>query len=147
VIVLLLLAAAAVGGALAIQVAMNTMMGNYAAGAAGATLLSFLTGALALALVMVLARSSWPTPRLVAGAPWWAWFGGVLGGVYVLVTVVLSNKLGPGPMFAAIVAGQMVTAIVLEHFGWLGVPQHPVSVARAFGVVMLVGGVALIRRG
>jgi bacterial/archaeal transporter family-2 protein len=147
VIVLLLLAAVAVGGALAIQVAMNTTMGTYAGGAAGATLLSFLTGALALALVMVVARSEWPSYRVVAGAPWWAWFGGVLGGVYVLVTVLLSNRLGPGPMFAAIVAGQMVTALVLEQFGWLGVPQHPVGVARAIGVAMLVGGVALIRWG
>lgn len=143
---MLLLAAAAVGGALAIQVAMNTMMRNYAGTAAGATLLSFITGALAVTLVMLLTRTTWPNAKELGGAPWWAWFGGVLGGTYVLVTVLLSNRLGPGPMFAAIVAGQMATAIALEHFGWLGVPQHPVSATRVLGVALLVGGVALIRR-
>jgi uncharacterized membrane protein YdcZ (DUF606 family) len=33
----------------------------------------------------------------------------------------------------------------LDHFGWLGLPMHPVKPIRLFGLALLVIGVILIR--
>ncbi len=143
---LLLLAAAAIGAALTVQVAMNTALRAYAGTPAGATLISFAVGAAAVAVFLIATRQPWPSGRALAGAPAWAWFGGVLGGTYVLVTVVLSPRLGPGPLFGAIVAGQMATALLLQQFGVLGVPQRAVTPIQLLGVALIVGGVLLIRR-
>jgi len=48
-------------------------------------------------------------------------------------------------MIALIVAGQMMTSVVLDHFGWLGYQIHPISVVRILGVFLLLGGVVLVR--
>jgi transporter family-2 protein len=48
-------------------------------------------------------------------------------------------------MVALIVAGQMMASLALDHFGWLGYQVHPANGLRMLGVVLLVGGVVLIR--
>ncbi|MCK9916271.1 DMT family transporter [Microbacteriaceae bacterium K1510] len=44
------------------------------------------------------------------------------------------------------VTGQMVVALAVDHYGWLGVAQRPIDVPKMIGVALLVGGVVLIRR-
>ena len=46
------------------------------------------------------------------------WCGGLLGAFYVGATIVLSPRLGAATLFGVIVAGQMATAVVLDHFGY-----------------------------
>ena len=48
--------------------------------------------------------------------------------------------------FSLIVAGQMIVTLVLDHFGFLGLDQRPVSLPRVLGVLLIIGGVVLIRR-
>ena len=45
-----------------------------------------------------------------------------------------------------VVAGQLVASLVLDHFGWLGFPQHTLSVPRAIGALLILAGVLLVRR-
>jgi bacterial/archaeal transporter family-2 protein len=146
VIVVLLLVAAAAGAALTVQVACNTQLSRVIGSPIEATLCSFLVGSLALAVYVLAAREPVPSAARLVAAPWWSWIGGLLGGAYVLCTILLAPRLGPGPMFGAIVAGQMAVAVLIEHFGVLGIAPHPASVARVAGIVLIVAGVVLIRR-
>jgi bacterial/archaeal transporter family-2 protein len=141
---LLVLGSVALGTGLTLQIAMNTRMRAFAAGPFGAALLSFVVGALALATVLALARAPWPG-RELAQAPWWTWWGGLMGALYVLGAVLIAPRIGPGPLLALVVMGQMSAALVLEHYGWLGTVRHPVSAVRILGVLMIVVGAALVR--
>lgn len=141
---LLLLGSVALGIGLTLQIAMNTRMRAFAAGPFGAALLSFLVGALALATVLALVRAPWPG-RELAQAPWWVWCGGMMGALYVLGAVLIAPRIGPGPLLALVVMGQMSAALVLEHYGWLGTIRHPVSAVRILGVLLIVVGAALVR--
>jgi bacterial/archaeal transporter family-2 protein len=141
-----LLFAAAAGGALAVQVAMNSELGRQLRHPAAATLCSFLVGSAGLVIYMLAVRDPAPNVRALAGAPWWALCGGLLGAAYVMSTVVLTPRLGPGVMLGAIVAGQMVVALILEHLGALDVAHHPITLVRVAGVALIVAGVVLIRR-
>jgi transporter family-2 protein len=142
----LLFAAAAAGGLLAVQVAANSSLGQHLGRAAGATLVSFVVGSIGLVLYMLVIRESWPSSRALASSPWWALCGGLLGAAYVMTTVVVTPKLGPGLTLGAVVAGQMIVALVLEQMGALDVAPHPVTPLRALGVALIVAGVALLRR-
>lgn len=146
VIVVLLLAAAMAGAALTVQVACNTQLRAQLGSPAVATLCSFLVGSIALAAYLAAAREPLPATARLAGAPWWSWIGGLLGGAYVFATIILAPRLGSAPMFGAIVAGQMASAVVVEHFGALGVAPHSASWPRAAGVALIVAGVIVIRR-
>jgi transporter family-2 protein len=141
---LFLLGSVVLGTGLTLQIAMNTRMRAFASGPFGAALMSFVVGALALAMVLALARAPWPG-RELAQAPWWTWCGGLMGALYVLGAVLIAPRIGPGPLLALVVMGQMSAALVLEHYGWLGTVRHPVSVVRILGVVLIVVGAALVR--
>ena len=43
-------------------------------------------------------------------------------------------------LIAALVAGQMVASLVVDHFGWIGFPVHHVSAGRVVGLVLLFAG-------
>jgi transporter family-2 protein len=66
--------------------------------------------------------------------------------VYVLAAVVLAPKLGAGTLVAAVVAGQMVTSLLLDHYGLIGFPVHSLSLARLLGAAFVIAGVILIQR-
>ena len=60
-----------------------------------------------------------------------------------LVTV---RSLGAGGVTAATIAGQLATAVVVDHFGLLGVERQPVTALRLVGIALLAGGVFLVVR-
>lgn len=144
-IVALLLALLA-GAALTVQVGLNNGLRIVLADAVLAALASFLVGAVVLVAVAVASRSALPAASRIAAYPWWTWLGGTLGAAYVLSTIVLAPRLGPGLLFGAVVLGQMAASVVVEHFGLLGFDRHPASLVRVAGVLLIVGGVALVRR-
>ncbi len=64
----------------------------------------------------------------------------------MLAAVVLAPKLGAGTLVAAVVAGQMFTSLLLDHYGLIGFPVHSLSLVRFLGAVLVIAGVILIQR-
>jgi transporter family-2 protein len=146
---LLALAAALAGCGLAFQAAVNAQMRAFVSHPLVAALASFAigTGALAvLAGVAMLAGAPRPAMARVLEAPWWVWVGGLLGAYYIFTTVTVTTRLGPAVFLALVIAGQLVTAVAIEHAGALGVARQPVSAGRIAGVALMVLGVVLLRR-
>jgi transporter family-2 protein len=131
------------GMAQALQAAVNAQLRAAVQSPLWAALISFLVGTLGLALLVLATRASIP-------AQWpsrpWVWCGGLLGVLYVCAAILLLPRLGAGTMLALFVAGQMSTALVLDHFGILGVPVHTTSPGRLLGALLVVAGVILLRR-
>ncbi len=100
------------------------------------------------ALMVVLAVATWqPLPAgWVASSPWWVWMGGLIGALYVLGSLALVSRLGAAFLFALLVVGQMLSSVIVDHYGWLGVPVHAVNPWRLLGAAFLIAGVVLIRR-
>ena len=106
---------------------------------------SFAIGTMGLVLVAVGARVRLPnTP--ISTIPWWHWTGGLLGAIYITAAVILAPRLGAAAMMAAVVAGQMVTSLVLDTRGLVGFSQQPLTPARLCGGLLVIAGVALISR-
>lgn len=55
-------------------------------------------------------------------------------------------KIGPGLTFGLVVAGQLITSMVIEHFQIMGTPHQPISVGRIVGVLLIVGGVIAVKK-
>jgi transporter family-2 protein len=90
-------------------------------------------------------RTLVPDIGRLTGGPWWLLTGGLMGACIVAASLFLVGKLGSGVLFALLVTGQMFAAMVMDHFGVLGLPVHHVNGQRVVGVVLLLAGVALIR--
>ncbi|MBH3410201.1 DMT family transporter [Pseudomonas putida] len=79
--------------------------------------------------------------------PWWLWIGGVLGALYVAGAAALTPKLGTAGFLVLVVAGQILTSVIVDHFGLMGVASKPVNLARVAGVLLILGGVLLVQGG
>lgn len=135
------------GLGIALQTSVNLELRQRLGQPVLAALVSFLVGTLALAVLWVAtARGAGrPLAANVAGAPWWAWIGGLFGAYFIFSAIIATQRLGPALFFGLVVAGQLVASAVIEHFGWFGVPRHPFSLLRAGGAVLLMAGLALMR--
>ncbi len=70
-------------------------------------------------------------------APWWAYFGGPLGVIFVASGSWLIVRIGATNTALLVIGGQMVTGIVLDLMSG----QKPVLWASALGVLMIISGV------
>jgi transporter family-2 protein len=141
----LLLLAALAGALLPVQAGVNAQLRATLGDPLAATLVSFLIGSVALGLVMVGARIPLHLAPALGRAPWWHWTGGLLGAVYVALIIVLAPRLGAAALIAAVVAGQMLASLALDHWALVGFEPHPLSVQRLLGAALVIGGVALVR--
>jgi transporter family-2 protein len=137
---------ALVGMALAVQVGLNSIVRLHVGSAAGAALINFIVGTVALAAALLVTRAPTPTASPLAGIPWWAWFAGLAGASYVASSAFIGPLIGGAAFIALIVAGQMIGAMALDHFGALGFPERPVDGLRVAGAVLIVLGVVLLSR-
>jgi bacterial/archaeal transporter family-2 protein len=142
----LLLCALAAGALLPMQAGINAQLKQHLGTPVQAVCVSVVVSAIALWLYLLIARVPFPTFAAMAEVPPWVWVGGGLcGAAYLPLTLVLAQRLGAGTLFALVIAGNMLMSLTLDHFGWLGLPMHPVNPIRLFGLALLVIGVVLIR--
>lgn len=91
-----------------------------------------------------------PTPLPTLGdlkeMKWWAPLGGIVGAVAVFAGLTLVQKVGVGAINGLTICANLIASIVIDHFGLIGVPDHPLSWLRALGAVLMVGGVALVMK-
>ena len=78
--------------------------------------------------------------------PWWALIGGLVGAVQVYAGLTLVHKVGAGSFMALTVTAALAMSLLVDHFGWLRVHPHPISIGRVVGGVLMVGGVALVTK-
>lgn len=142
---LFFLFAVAAGAGVAVQAAINSRLRFALGEPIWAACAQFTIGLAVLALVALVSRTALPPAGAFVRAPWWMWTGGIFGAVFIIMTVVATPRLGAGLMLAAVIVGQLVAAIVIDHYGLFGGEVIPVSAARVGGVLLLVAGVALIR--
>lgn len=142
-----LLLAVIAGAILPVQATMNAKMAKFAASPVLAALLSFLAGTVAL-IAYVLATQPNVSAQLtgVRQAPLYVWLAGLMGAFYVVVSISLLPRLGVALTFSLIIAGQMLVTLVVDHYGLLDVPVKTINVPRLIGILLIVGGVILIRK-
>jgi transporter family-2 protein len=106
---------------------------------------SFAVGLLALLIAYAFFnQNSLPTLDSIRQVSWWKLTGGLFGAFYVLTVIFIIRDIGPANMICLVVAGQMLAALVIDHYGLQGFAIHQVTLPRIFGALLVVFGVYLI---
>jgi len=142
---LYLLFAFAAGAVLPFQTGSNAQLGGWLHSPVRAAFVSFLVGTIALLIVSAFVRKPLPSLARLGDVPWWVWIGGLLGAFYVAGSIVTAPKLGAVTLAAAIIFGQTLASVLVDQFGWVGFKEHHASPGRLVGVVLVAGGVVLVR--
>lgn len=134
------------GIAITIQSGINSQLRTAIQHPLLAAFISFVVGTVALAILLLFSKETFPGLNTYSDIEWYKYSGGLLGAFVVTVTLISVTQIGAGNMFVLIVAGQLVTAVLMDHFGVLGMRYNPVSIQKLFGICLLVLGAWLVNK-
>ena len=80
----------------------------------------------------------------LSGVPWWAWFGGLFGAVYVLTSIFFAEKLGAAIFIGLTVTAGVTTSVIMDNYGLVGFKQHALGIGRIIGCLFMLSGLALV---
>lgn len=134
------------GTLMPLQAGINGQLARHTGNVMVAALLSFLVGTVAL-LVIVLYQRATPGLAVLRELSWWHWGGGLLGAYFIATAAFAGPRIGALLFMALVLAGQLGMALLLDHQGWVGFREAPISVGKIAGLALVVAGVWMIRRG
>lgn len=130
---------------LSTQAGVNAQLRTVVGNPALAALISFLVGTFVLFVYVLVFNDQ--QPKLLdslRGMSLYKWSGGVIGAMYVTGIIIIAPRIGATNTAALIVAGQILFALFLDHFGLLGFVQHSINYMRLAGAFLLIAGVFMI---
>ncbi len=142
--ILWIILASAGGACIAIQAAANGSLRTNLGDPRYAAFFSICGTITTAVLVMLAIRPSLPPAAAFRAAPWWNWAGGPLGALFVLAGASLTPKLGSASFIAAVVGGQLVCSLLLDHFGLMDLRHQELSAGKLVGAAMVFIGVLLV---
>jgi transporter family-2 protein len=131
------------GAAVALQPSINARLAGKT-GLLESACISFAVGTAAL-LLAVLGSGRW-TVKGLSDTVWWEWTGGLLGAFFVSATILAVPRIGTTATMAATITAQLLTALVLDHFGLFGFGGAQIDLKRSVGAFLLIIGAWLIIR-
>lgn len=134
------------GVLLPLQAGINSQLARSIDSVLAAALISFLVGTLGL-LALVLLQRELPSLDNLRQLHAWHWLGGLLGAFFIATAAYASPRTGALVFMLLVLAGQMAMALVLDHFGWAGYREAPVSAGKLAGLVLVIAGIWLVQRG
>lgn len=143
---LLLLIAVVTGLFVAFQGLVNSQLGIILSHPYHATFISFFVGTLAMVVFLLITGIGFPDIAHLKRAPWYLFLGGVMGGIFVTVALILVPKLGVASVVMGMFVGQIIASMLIDHFGLLGSPQIVLEPNRMIGAGLMIAGLWFINQ-
>ena len=81
--------------------------------------------------------------RAAAQEPAWLWIGGLMSVFIVLAVTVAPPRIGVAATIGVVIAGNLVSAAVIDRYGLFGQDVIPIDRWRLLGLLLLAAGAAL----
>lgn len=135
----------AMGLLMPLQTAANSRLRGVVGPAYVSTLVSFSVSTIALLLVSLVAGMPiLPTSGMLAAAPWWSWFVGLVAVVTITIAIHLFKEIGQLQAMIIPMFSQLIFSLLIDHFGWFGSRVIPLNGQRILGALLLIAGVTLV---
>jgi transporter family-2 protein len=77
---------------------------------------------------------------------WYLYVGGILGVAILAAPILLVPRIGATPTLIAIILGQSLVALLIDHFGLFAAPKVEINLARVVGVLLVAVGAYFVGR-
>ena len=135
------------GLVLPVQTLVNTRLRASTGTPFSSSLISFAVGTVTLLVIATAITGGTFGISQAFGEPLWIWFGGLLGVVALTGNILLFPHLGAVQTVVLPIAGQIMMGVVIDHFGFFDSPASPLTIVRAVGALVTLGGVIAIVAG
>jgi transporter family-2 protein len=131
------------GGLIAVQSVLNSSLGLRLGSLGSVLILTFISlvvlTVLTFALPSTIDFSSFP-----GLSEWYLYMGGVLGIAILVAPIYLVPRIGTASTLIAIVLGQSLFALIIDHFGLFASPKIEINLVRGIGVLLVAIGAYLV---
>lgn len=131
-----------------VQTAINSKLGQAIHSTLMASLVSFTVGFIVLLLIKTVLNTSFKleTKDETHGKLKPIYFiGGTLGVVYITANIFLMPYLGAALTTVAGMLGQMIIALIIDHFGLLGIYERKITPRKLVSIMIILIGILLLR--
>mgnify|MGYP001069334067 CR=1 FL=1 len=133
------------GGMIAVQSVLNSSLGQRVGNLGSVLVLTFIS-AISLILLILIFPATSNLRNLPGLSEWYLYVGGVLGVAILAAPIFLVPRIGTTSTLVAIVLGQLLLAMLIDHFGFFASPKIEMNIARVLGVLLVAGGAFLVGR-
>ena len=140
---LALLLACSSGVLMAVQGSLNTVLSKVI-GLLEATFIVQLTGTIAVAVIIFLLKMGKGNLYALPEAPWYSYFCGIVGVAIIYLVAASIPEVGVANATTAIIVGQVLTAIIIDHIGAFGLAQLAFGWTQLAGLIFLTIGAKLL---
>ena len=134
------------GSLMTVQAILNAQMRLKLGSVFYCAFISMLTTALILIGVALLIRHSVKRfLKIKVQGRYWIFIGGVCGASYIIAMALLVPILGAATLMTLGIAGQLLSSLIIDHFGLLEQKLRKVGLAQILGLMLIIGAAVLMR--
>lgn len=140
--ILYLLTGFIVGMGLSMQTSINGRLRKSVGSPFLTSLISFAVSTVFIAILAYIQTNTLIIPAdFFHHQPLWIWFGGFFGCIFLTGNILLFPKLGAVQTVIFPVLGQILAGLLIDEFGFFHAPLAPMTLYKALGTVLVLGGV------
>jgi transporter family-2 protein len=64
--------------------------------------------------------------------------------VFAIAWILQPGRMDAGSFFITLLAGQVITGLILSHFGLFGQEVVPITLIKVIGVALMIGGAGIV---
>jgi transporter family-2 protein len=136
-----------VGALITFQPPMNAILTRATGNPFGATVISILVALTTALLILTVTGRGDLSRAALTSVPWWVYLAGVIGALYVASGAVIAPVTGGLLFFVCVIAGQLIGATIIDHFGAFGLAVREITIWRVMGLVLVMSGAVMVLRG
>lgn len=134
----------AAGIGIPVLAALNAALGIRLGSPVSAALILFTVALISVGVTAAITGA--PGLGLAGQQPGHLFLAGVLVAFYVLSITWIAPKFGVGNAIFFVLLGQIISATIIGHFGWLGVRPEPLTMVRLSGILLMAAGIFLTQK-
>jgi len=134
-----------VGGMITVQSVLNATLGQRIGNLGSVLILTAVSIVLVLILILLFPGTA-RFESLPGLSEWYLYLGGAFGVAILAAAIFLVPRIGTTSTLAAIILGQLVIALLVDHHGLLATPQIGATLPRIFGVILVAAGAILVSK-
>ena len=139
---LYILLAVLMGIMLAVYLPMNSVVARHMNSPIAASIPFFLM-ALVTSIVLLFLSGGFATILNIKNVPPYFFLSGFISAFMIIGATFLIPRLGARQFFIVVLAGQLIMAMVLSHFGFLESPKDPITMKKLLGASLLFVGAVI----
>jgi transporter family-2 protein len=124
----------------------NGMLGKSFGSPFTATLAVFIFASMLIGLIVILTNNPGLSISSISNTNWKMWLGGVIVVMNIITFTIVPQKIGASNMIVIFIAGQILSSVIVEHFGLLNFPVHTVNWYRVLGLTLIIFGVMFVKK-